>query len=1348
MQKQLVWTVLPAGQRTTASGTVLRLSIFISPRLTPAGPSGTLAEFDWAGGANFASWMAATTVRFAFGATVLDASRIDAATGGIDPSLWPVVFPPQTPVRGHAHESLSGAQNRWFSYPAVALAQTIVGWYEQIARQHFDEVRASSVPEASRALAAPFADAAVALERLNRVPTDDEVTGALGITGLPPSMRATAIAFFRLYRFYHRRPLAGPESPPRAPVTAPSLDFHQIVTMLGDHPALLRRLGLVTDYDVFLPASVTLPGSGGVRAVVSGAFADDRFPVTAYRRTSSVFTSASLEGSDLVDGMLDLRGSGPHARMEVDVDGAALKVMQFQRATGRRAVVAAGVPADDPDERWPALRGDGVAVARSQRGAQLQALAGRQTTIDGAIRNGALAAEGQWLRADDITRGFRVDVLDRGAWRSLCRRRGSYRVGDSGSPTTIAIDDEGFVKAASATGEEDRPEDVYLHEHVFSWDGFSLVAPRPGRTLTVRDDEDRIERANDVANTAYRVETDVRPAEGTLPRLRYGATYRMRARVVDLAGNSLGLDTAGAAYATPEFRYLRSEPVPSPTLVHRFPITEGEWLEHLVIRSDRGVSASAYVRHPSVAASGYRERCERHVAPPKATLRTVELHGALDPFIASENPATRRTSYLVALKEGGTLLDREVLDTQTGQMTAVDVELHDTPETPAESRGVWPKRRGDSLAPGQYVAHPSEQLKLPYLPDPASRGIAFYHKPSGQRWTRPWSGSYPHPQPFRMVLEEGPERDGPRIVPAGATLRVILPKATIFKVRYSSLVPREELERFRFFASVQTSSLALIAATESRHWMLTPHREVTFVHAVQRPLEDPKTAAVTDTSRAERQTYATVRGTIALHGRSTGQLDLFAHWDEPEDFVSRPAPSTERKQALVGTFHPAYEATSYPLDNLPLAGNTKALRHEFGDTKHHEVVYQAVATTRYREYFPASLWANPENIQVKEPVMEAQSGALTGTVVHVLATERPRAPEVHSVLPTFLWSESQQGRIVHRDGGSVRIYLERPWYSSGAGELLGIVVESPDHPLVPNADGVTIASDWASDPIRQNRTPRNKLEAGHFTGAARVGRGITVPGQGTTRVDVVGYKPQFDEERKLWYCDVHCRPGTGYYPFLRLIVCRYQPHALPGLELSTLVDADFIQIPPKRSASVTRSGNRVELRVWGPTGDAQGALDVPVPGGGPGLWQGDAIPAPGSASPARGAHHWVRAYLERRDPSSSSDLDWFQQGVAITLPPHVKGDSGGEAVWATEADLPSEARTFPSRYRWVVEEHELFPADAEVAAPGSPTPPSAQRQPGYDKPSSVPHRLDPEPSSRIVYIAHLPVPASGPSIGT
>ena len=53
------------------------------------------------------------------------------------------------------------------------------------------------------------------------------------------------------------------------------------------------------------------------------------------------------------------------------------------------------------------------------------------------------------------------------------------------------------------------------------------------------------------------------------------------------------------------------------------------------------------------------------------------------------------------------------------------------------------------------------------------------------------------------------------------------------------------------------------------------------------------------------------------------------------------------------------------------------------------------------------------------------------------------APEPLYVLPTFRWERDDEGneRRHVRRGKAVRVWLARPWFSSGDGEQLGVVLE-------------------------------------------------------------------------------------------------------------------------------------------------------------------------------------------------------------------------------------------------------------------------------------------------------------------
>src|SRR5690606_24533223 len=106
------------------------------------------------------------------------------------------------------------------------------------------------------------------------------------------------------------------------------------------------------------------------------------------------------------------------------------------------------------------------------------------------------------------------------------------------------------------------------------------------------------------------------------------------------------------------------------------------------------------------------------------------------------------------------------------------------------------------------------------------------------------------------------------------------------------------------------------------------------------------------------------------------------------------------------------------------------LRHEFGDTKHRTVRYRAIGTTRFREYFPPVIAQDGNAISRTGPEVE----------IEIASTARPAPPQVVQVLPTFSHSVSVLGQpagsqIRTRARSGVRVYLKRPWFSSGDGEL-------------------------------------------------------------------------------------------------------------------------------------------------------------------------------------------------------------------------------------------------------------------------------------------------------------------------
>ena len=194
-------------------------------------------------------------------------------------------------------------------------------------------------------------------------------------------------------------------------------------------------------------------------------------------------------------------------------------------------------------------------------------------------------------------------------------------------------------------------------------------------------------------------------------------------------------------------------------------------------------------------------------------------------------------------------------------------------------------------------------------------------------------------------------------------------------------------------------------------------------------------------------------------------------------------------------------------------------------------------------------------------------------VVNVPSSARPTAPDVLYVVPVF-GAEQQETTNVKtavRHGNGARVYLDRPWYSSGESELLGVTLwpasaASPDTPT--RETFKAFFTQWGLDPIWKTGELDAVPNAFQFSNAVARASSLSLE-ESDLRVDVAGHCVFFDPDRHLWYCDIVVDNFSAYTPFLRLALARYQPHSLPGVELSHVVLADFVQLSPDRSAVVS-----------------------------------------------------------------------------------------------------------------------------------------------------------------------------------
>ncbi|WP_100962113.1 hypothetical protein [Bosea sp. FBZP-16] len=173
----------------------------------------------------------------------------------------------------------------------------------------------------------------------------------------------------------------------------------------------------------------------------------------------------------------------------------------------------------------------------------------------------------------------------------------------------------------------------------------------------------------------------------------------------------------------------------------------------------------------------------------------------------------------------------------------------------------------------------------------------------------------------------------------------------------------------------------------------------------------------------------------------------------------------------IGALDPDYPPLNHTLEQVDLAEEQlRALKtSEKLDQKNRTISFEPFndhlarrlelslrSTTRYDSHFLRVVATQatghaPETHYVPQAagMLSARSNDKEQQEVWVPATRRPDKPIVHAVSPVFLTEEvnptvRDEGWVARRVSTILRVYLDRPWFSSGEGERLGIVLWPPD----------------------------------------------------------------------------------------------------------------------------------------------------------------------------------------------------------------------------------------------------------------------------------------------------------------
>jgi hypothetical protein len=506
-------------------------------------------------------------------------------------------------------------------------------------------------------------------------------------------------------------------------------------------------------------------------------------------------------------------------------------------------------------------------------------------------------------------------------------------------------------------------------------------------------------------------------------------------------------------------------------------------------------------------------------------------------------------------------------------------------------------------------------------------------------------------------------------------------------------------------------------------------------------------------------------GSTDLHRKSGRDLIVMARWTDWIDdatTVARDANGAFIFQPAVGDVAPPRELLTIkglpqvsPIgtgNEVDLAvndpGATEQLRYlsyEFGNTRARKLAVHCEAHSRFDQYYPVKNVAGQG-----VPVAEFRTKSTVYENIWVKATRRPAAPVLSAgreTLPAFYFHSKKlreadgtiKGFAVMREA-RVRVYLDRPWYDTGEGELLGVVVGPkglfsatpetclpPPPPSGPRDVSEQQKSDFEAliktdiepflsrrghDPMRISGSYPDPLLSPSDIGQCALRAGelampytpltddrTSQPEQKAGQVAVAGFVPELDPVNgDHWYCDLPIAAGPSYWPFVRLGLVRWQPNAIAGHELSTPVTT-WAQVSATREAEVTfeksageMQDRLVTLRVSGQgfdeanfgklfdkakfAPDMRPRLDVR-------LVRADDrdVPAPGID----------RGWTPVIDPSTGSPVEFRAIPAGVI---------DGEARWVVAVGLPRSRKQM--HYALIIEEFTMMPADDMVNERGEP----------------------------------------------
>ena len=1289
------WTAVPNGLDST--GNNLQLSVLISPELS-GGANNMLSDFsDWQDWPSTLSTLAADVEWSVSFSTFPRPIPVALDTSGLSSALWTALFPTSTPYGPPISKQDDFRNMAIASYPVQQVSGFLTGQYTQYSP--------SDVPtiETLKNVYGPISDVLVgvtAQEQMDKLANDRKARSKGGtVPHANDFSSASPAESFAAQAYYHMPPAPAPQPP--TPGFSQPVDFHQALTFVGQHGVLQRALGLVFDLlvpvnglgltsglntDVFVTASLQVATgalllSPGYTSVTPRTHCDASTTVFEPHAVSSNITGRQLTVGDPTSFLA-------HA---IDFDGAGLRASNFATqirlteapaAINARYAAAAVAPEPTTPMSPPMIRSNGLTLTQVNRGVTFASSLARSFLLFDAVVDSNPVPD---LTAEDLVRGYVLDVLDvaNKTWRSTAEWVPTYSIKSpsiSISGPTSAPFSESSTQApprVQSSPTDPNTQQANLSEVILRYNGWSNAVPRPGDPHPLDASSEQGLSQN---GPFSQMTIDVSVPPTRLPPLRFGHSYQLRARIIDVCNNALPVEptTSNGQQSTDPMLYGRHEPIGSPDVYRQSIPRLGESLKRLVIRDIDGLSASS----------------KRALAPQRCQEPFAEWHGMFD---TGAGGAIDPAAYTVIVGS----------DFGPPPLNPIPRESRQYPDLPEDP----------SVAPTAITLNDP----VPYLPDPIARGGVLTVQ-GGAMSPVPFdfspTDSWPNYRPVGLHLlpNSNPPQNPAQTVQFDTGTRIItckLTKGDTVTINMSATCNQSDIALFALKDLFPSGTFDAGDAAAGKYWAITPFVTVELIYAVQQPLLTPEFPNFPTPPRAAGDTFAPLQGDLTYSPKSTSTIDLLASWGDPVD-------DPVNNLALQGPGAPnpnLRQTTNSPVATVPSATNPLArsgsqlytatdrfsARHEFFDTKHRNITYHAVATSQFSEFY--------------SPGTKVTKSTAHPVLVDILSSARPDTPKVAYVVPIYDWQLTQPSAkttVSERSPSALRVFIDRPWWSSGIGELLGVVTwpGAEPGPIIPfpvhaqarrgnkthrniaigggggvnsaiPSDRAEYVTDWGADPVfGSSALPSLHPRVSSFPKAIESGFGLSIEENAGFNVNVAGHPVLFDPTRNLWYCDISVDTGATYTPMIRLALARYQPNSVSGVELSRIVLADIMSLEPGRTATVVRKGphhlSSVTLSGFSYS-SAAGARRV----------------APGQAE----------LIIERRETAIQDEtLGWEQFGQPIAMT--AGRGRGGLTTWvARNVKLPSKGSV-----RLCINQYEVLPTDNRRATRGFYTLPQRGRE--------------------------------------